>query len=217
MTITFEQTGRDVVTGAMRDLGVLGLDENATDAELDYGLNQLNLLLKGLAAEGVNAWTDEEAVVDFAAGEGVAVLDPRPVDVLEARVQISGTYDRPLTEWTSGEWDMLPNKSQRGTPLVYQVLRSVSDVRLRVWPVPTADTAIAYSYARVVEDATANAALDVPQMWGDAIQAMLAARLTAFMPGGIPQTFLMRAEMLKRQLLDFDRPDSYFIEPYDHG
>ena len=210
MSIAFSQTARDVVTGAMRDLGIIPLDEAPEAAELDYGIEQLDLLLKGLAAEGIMPWSDEETTVVFSA-VGEAVLDPRPVDVIEARLVVGATYQRPLTRWGAGEYDELPNKTQTGEPLAYEIIETPTQVSMRVWPVPTTATTIAYSYHRVIEDVDADTALDIPQVWGEAVREMLKARLTAF--GPVPQTVLMRAEMLKRQLLDFSRPESYFIEP----
>lgn len=213
MTITFSQTARDLVTGAMQDLGVVGLSEAIEAEELDYGLAQLDLLLKGLAAEGVTPWSSEETTVAFASGTSEVTLSPRPLDVLEARLQVSSTYDRPLTRWSNGEYDEIPNKSQAGEPLAYEILHTTSDVKMRVWPVPNTAMTIAYSYHRVLEDIAAGDAPDVPQMWLDALRALLRARMTAFMPQGMPTWVIFEAQEKKRILLDYDRPESYMIEP----
>lgn len=209
MTITFSQTARDVVTGAMRDLGIIQLTETPAAEELDYGVEQLNLMFKSLAAEGITPWTDVEATAEFGIGVSTVTLAPRPADVTEAGLVVSASYERPLTRWSAGEYSDIPNKAQRGTPLAYSILRTPTAVQMRLWPVPSASSTIGYTYTRVIEDVDANMVLDVPQMWGEAIREMLKARLTAF--GPVPDTVLMRAEMLKRQLLDYDRPESYFI------
>lgn len=211
MTITFSQTARDMVIGAMRDLGVIGLADEPEAAELDYGVRQLDLMLKALAVEGVSPWTEVETTASFGAGVSTVVLSPRPADVIDASLVVSATYERPLTLWTAGEFSDIPNKTQSGAPLAYILTATPTAVSMRVWPVPTTTTTIRYSYTRVIEDVVAGSVLDVPQMWGDAIGEMLKARLTAF--GPVPQSVIMRAEMLKNQLLDYDRPSSYFIEP----
>lgn len=211
MSITFSQTARDVVTDALRSLGVVGLSEEPDADELAYGVKQLDLMLKGLAVEGVSPWTEVEATATFGAGVSTVVLSPRPADVIDASIVVSASYERPLTLWTAGEFSDMPNKVQSGTPLAYIITQTPTATSMRVWPVPTTSTSIRYSYTRVIEDVDANTALDLPQMWSDAITEMLKARLTAF--GPVPDTVIMRAEMLKRQLLDYDRPASYFIEP----
>ena len=111
MSITFSQTARDVVTGAMRDLGIIPLSENPDAAELDYGVDQLNLMLKGLAAEGLTPWTDSEATAVVLAGTNTVTLDPRPVEVSDARVVDS--FERYMQRWTGGKvckdcWDPRP-------------------------------------------------------------------------------------------------------------
>lgn len=211
MTITFSQTARDVVTGAMRDLGVVPLGDDPEAEELDYALDQLNLMLKSLAVEGITPWTDVETTVVISAGTSTVTLTPRPADVTEASVVVSASYERPMTRWSAGEYSDVPNKVQSGSPLAYEVRRTPTAVTMRVWPVPATDTTVGYTYTRVIEDVAASTVLDVPQMWGEAIREMLKARLTAF--GPVPESVVMRAEMLKRQLLDYDRPESYFIEP----
>lgn len=209
--MAFAQTARDVVVGAMRDLGVIGLSEMPGADELAYGIEQLNLLLRGLAADGVTPWTDVETTVDFPAATGVVTLDPRPVDVLEARLAVSASYSRPLTRWTAGEYDLIPDRTQSGVPLAYEILHAPDAVEMRIWPVPSEDVTIAYSYQSVIADVDAGEELAVPQVWGEAIREMLKARLTAF--GPVPDDVKMRAAMLRQQLVDFDRPASYFIEP----
>ena len=209
MSITFSQTARDVVTGAMRDLGIIPLSENPDAAELDYGVDQLNLMLKGLAAEGLTPWTDSEATAVVLAGTNTVTLDPRPVEVSDARVVDS--FERYMQRWTGGEYADIPNKAQVGVPVAYEILHTPSTVQMRVWPVPQSDTTIAYSYQRVIEDVDANTPLDVPQLWAEAIREMLKARLTAF--GPVPDIVNARAEMMKRKLLDYSRPESYQLGP----
>jgi hypothetical protein len=205
------QTARDVVTGAMRDLGIISLGEQADGEELSYGIAQLDLMLKALAAEGLNPWTEEDGEVTFAAGEYEATVTPRPAEVSEARLVMSTTYQRALYRWGSGEYNSIPSKTQRGAPIRYDLRQTATEARLRVWPVPNVPTTIAYTYVRVIEPVSAGTVLDVPEMWNDAIRKMLKARLTAFMPEGLPQYVLVEAEIAKQRLLDFGRPESYVL------
>lgn len=209
MTITFSQTARDVVKGAMQDMGILRLGADPKAQELAYGIEQLNLLLKDLAAEGIVPWTGEDGEVLFTAGTDEMTLSPRPTAVHDARVQLASGYFRPLHMLEPGEYDLYPNPAQTGTPITFEVRETPGTVTMRLWPVPSADTTIAYSYSRVIEDVDAGTALDVPQMWGAAVREMLKARLTAF--GPVDPATEARAEYMKRRLIDFSRPASYTI------
>lgn len=206
-------TARDVVAGAMRDMGLIGLADAPEPEELQYGIDQLDLMLKSLAAEGLVPWADEESQVTFAAGENEAVLTPRPVEVSEASLVMSATYQRKLYRWGAGEYGNIPNKTQRGDPVRFDLRFTPMDVRMRLWPVPNKGVTIAYTYVREIEKVAANTSLDVPVIWGDAIRKMLKARLLAFKPDGVPQYVMMEAEIAKQKLLDFGRPESYVLGP----
>lgn len=206
-------TARDIVTGAMRDLGIIGLTESADDEELRYGLEHLDLLLKALAAEGARPWMDDEAVVSFSAGQVEAELVPRPVEVADASVVMSPVYQRKLWRWNAGEYADIPNKAQRGTPVRYDLRFSPQTIYMRLWPVPNVATDVVYTYTREIADVAANSEVDIPQMWGLALRSMLMARLTAFMPQGMPDWVIMQAEIAKQRVLDFDRPESYQMGP----
>jgi len=211
MSITYSQTARDVVAGAMRDLGIIGLAETPEAEELSYGLDQLDMLLKELAAEGLASWTIEESTVSFAAGEREVVLTPRPVEVLDASY-VMPTYERAMKRWNDGEYSALPNKAQQGYPVGYQIRFTATEVLMRLWPVPNAATTISYSYTRVLQDVAASSPIDVPQMWIGAVRQMLAARLSTF--GPISPDVYGKAELAKTRLLDFNRPEAYTLEAW---
>lgn len=213
MTITFSMTARDVVTRAMRHRQVLAIRQQPTGSELAYGVETLNLILKRLASKGVSPWIDVDGSATITANVASVVLAPRPIDVLEARLSVSATYQRPMTRWEQGDYATLPNPSQSGEPLIYSLRFTPTDVTMRVWPVPVSNRTILYSYQRVIEDVDENTALDLPQTWSDAIVKMLASGLSTF--GGDPIHIAKidaEAAMAETELLDFDRPDSYFLE-----
>lgn len=205
---TFSQTARDVVTGAMRDLGILALGRDPKARELSYGIEQLNLLLKELAAEGLTPWTEMDGSVVFNAGSAQATLLPRPVAVSQAEIEMANGYYRQLFEMGA---ERFPNRNQQGMPVGYELRYTPNAVKMRLWPVPRAKMTVTYRYSRVIGDVNANDPLDVPQMWGSALREMLKARLTAF--GPVSPDVEMRAMMMKERLLDFNRPESYYIGP----
>lgn len=213
MTITFSMTARELITKAMQDRKIIGLGVTPKDKEIAYGKQALNLMFKSWAARGLTLWTDEDGAATVAAGNPVVALDPRPIDVNEVNLAVSATYERPLTRWEKGDYATMPNKLQAGEPLIYTPVYTADGMSLKVWPVPTADRTLTYSYSRVIEDVDQlSDPVDVPQMWLEAVAKVLATKLTVF--GGDPNHLAMikgEADVLERQMFDHDRPASYHI------
>lgn len=213
MTITFGMTARDLITKAMWDRGVVALGVEPKAKELRYGLTALNLMLKTWAAKGLTLWTDEDGTATVDAGDPVVVLSPRPIDVNDVSLLVSAGYERPMTRWEKGEYSSLPNKAQAGDPLIYTPVYVADGMSLKVWPVPTTDKTLIYSYSRVIADVTElSDPVDVPQMWLETVIKVLSAKLPAF--GTDPQTdMLVKAEaaQMEQAMFDHDRPASYQI------
>lgn len=215
MSITFSMTARDMAQRAMQDRKVIGLGVDPKGKELDYCIQTLNLMLKSWAARGLTLWTDIDATATVTAGDPVVELTPRPIDVNDVTLLVNAGYERPMTRWEKGEYSTLPNKAQAGDPLIYTPVYTASGMSIRVWPVPTADKTLLYSYSRVIEDVTnPSSPVDVPQMWQEAVVKCLAARLDVFGDGGDPNhlaKIMADAANLERQMFDHDRPASYLI------
>jgi hypothetical protein len=215
--ITGEMTARDLCTAAAKDLGVYGAGETLSDADAFDMMTRLNWLLKTLQAKGTSLWRVTEGEAEYLADEATVALDPRCIDVLEARFVQSSTYERPLARWELGQWQALPNKAQPGYPTAFYLNKQVGSVTMSLWPVPNADATIRYSYSRVIEDVTdLNETIDVPQEWMETLWTMLAARcvtlfgVTRIDPAAV-QLVIARAAQLETELLDQDRPASYFM------
>lgn len=218
-TIASALTAADYVRLAMEELGVLSSGEVPTAEEGATGMERLNWLLKSLQADGANLWRDTETTVTFPANTATMTLTPRPIDVIEARVIMSSTYQLQLTRWELGEYRQIPNKAAPGRPTCYVLDKARDDVTMTVWPVPTTDTDVIYSYARVIEDVTdLTQTLDVPQQWAETVWMNLAARLantfgaTRADPASVERV-TQYAGILAQKLLDQDRPASVYMGP----
>lgn len=218
-TISSSLTAADYVRLAMEELGVLSSGEQPTGEEGATGMERLNWLLKSLQADGANLWRDTVATATFLANTPTAILNPRPIDVIEARVIMSSTYQLQLTRWELGEYRQIPNKLSPGRPTCFVLDKAVDTVTMTVWPVPTADTDVIYSYARVIEDVTdLTQTLDVPQQWAETIWMNLAARLAntfgaARADPAAVERVTQYAGILAQKLLDQDRPASVYMGP----
>lgn len=215
MPTSFTMTARDMVTQAMREIGVIASGEQPTADELSDGIVRLNSMLKAWAAKGLNLWRDTQGSIDFAAGVSSAIV-PDALSIGGARL-VQGACERLMTLWQADEYEAVPNKAQRGTPITYTVIQSATGISLQLWPVPDQACTVRYSYARITLDVVEPSdPVDVPQMFQEAVWKSLAVKLapTFGKARADPQTVQMvaaDAAILERDMLDYDRPASYQI------
>ena len=214
MSISFTMTAGEVVTKALNDLGVYSPGEDVSAEDMATGLEALNLMLKSWGGRGITCWTDIDGTATITGGNASVTLSPRPLFVTEARVVITATNERPLSEWGNADYARLPNKAAVGTPTIFSLRYTPSNVTMRVWPVPSSDMTVKYGFARVIEDVGGTTdAIDVPQEWLECVVKNLAVNLPSF--GAVrsnPETYgeiKERAMILLRDLEDLSRPESY--------
>lgn len=210
MTITATLTAGELVARAMQRRRCLALGRTPTAAELEYGLERLNLLLKPLARYEGTQWAVEDTTATITAGNGTVTLATRPGRIVSVGLALSATNERPLAEWEMGDYDVLPNKAAVGDPVAYVVRELVATTTLRVWPVPSVNRTLNIRYVRVPEDVTQAAAVDVPQDWLEDLETVLADSLDVFANGNpdLPG----KAAHARRMMEDRARPDSYTFE-----
>ena len=219
-TITFGLNARQVITRALNLIGVLGSGQAVSADDASLALDHLNMMLKSFQADGCNLWRELEDEVVFASNASIATLDPRVIDVMEARVVLENDYERALARWENGEYQALPIKTAAGDPVVFNVVKNRGSTQMRVWMVPTVSRTIKYTAARVIEDVGAlDDELDIPQEWLECAVYNLAARLcepfevTQNNPNVVARV-QQRADALYAQMRDADRPASVFLQPY---
>lgn len=218
-TINSSLNVRDACYRALRIITAYGANDTPSAEDAQEAMEQLNWMLKSWQADGCNLWREEEATITFPATVREVTLDPRVLDVQEARVQISEDYQRPLARWERGEYITLPNKDTAGSPTIFYFRKLRDEVKMFVWPVPTVDTDVFCTTARVTDDVTdLNQTIDIPQEWNETVYYNLASRLLDIF--GIPETrpalaqrITARAEQLYEKLLMFDRPSSVYLKP----
>lgn len=209
-------TARDIVTAALDENAIMRLGAVPTDIEMQKCILRLNGMLKSWAAKGVTMWREQNVTVTVTALDDGADLAAGITDVIDARLVVSSTLDRPLSKWERSEYDDVPNKAQRGTPIAYYVSHEATGARLTVWPVPVTDATIIIDTARTTETVTdANETLDIPEMWQETVYANLALRCAGLFDRTPGDELVSRARMLEQQLFDYDRPASYFMGPWD--
>lgn len=220
MAITSTMDAEAVVTQAMKILGVLDSRSAPSTEEKADGVTALNWMLKSWQADGMNLWRQTQGTVTVPAATATVSLDPYCIDVVEARYVQSATNQRWLGRWEWGQYVILPNKQAVGFPTIFVLNKQADDVEMTVWPVPASDIQVAYTYARVIADVTADGdPIDVPQAWLETVYYSLADRLIETYSVGetAPRTAARvsaRAAELYQKLLNSDRPAAVFFQPF---
>lgn len=207
-------TARDIVEKAMRLINVLGRDENVSAEDGEDARMSLNMMLKTMQADGCNIWREEPSTVTFPASTATMTLDPRVIDVVEARCVRATNSELPLGRWERGQYITIPNKAATGIPTAYYFQKNRDAVTLTLWPVPYVSTVINFTAARVMADVSAlSDTLDVPQEWLECVTYNLADRLaiewgSVIVEAASAQRIQKRAAELYSLMRDFDRPSS---------
>lgn len=214
-SISFNLNARSVIEKALSILGYLPAGETMNQDDAETALLALNMMLKTFQADGCNLWREQPSTVTFAANQMSATLDPRVIDVIEARrVYEDSLNELPLGRWERGQYVSLPSKSQTGVPVAYYPQKNRDGFVLTLWPVPYVETVINFTAARVAADVPGlNDDLDVPQEWLECIVWNLADRLAPVFnvitaAPAIAQRVEQRAQALYSAMRDFDRPGS---------
>ena len=217
-------TARDVCRMAMLLIG--GPLQNG-EVTAEDGLTMttiLNFMLKSWQADGCNLWrlSDEELTITGQATVTVpatVILDPRVLDVMEARYVGGTTYQRTLARWEWGEYRALPNKLAAGLPTCFSLNKQRTYIEATFWPAPQEDTVILYSGARVIDDVNdLDDEVDCPQEWIETVYTCLAERMIPIfnvdaLSAPVAARVTARAKFLYDKLLAFDRPGSTYMKP----
>lgn len=205
-------TTRDIISDALRKIGVVAADEAMTADQAASGLRELDRMLKGWQNRGYFLWTKASQTLTLTTAASYTLSPVRPLRILNARLVRSG-LETPMMEMARDEYDNLPNKASTGLPTQFHYDRQRENALFYVWPVlATANgETIKITYEREVEDQDdLDAAPDVPGEWLDATVYNLASRLADDFMINNPRVDA-RAQALLEEALAFDREGSVFF------
>lgn len=162
----FTLTSRQVVTFALRKLGVVEARESPSSEDMALGRENLNVMLKSLQNSIPNLWRMTEGSQALsAATASYALTTTKPFRIISARYRNAAGNDLPMCEMTRSEYYDLPRKSSTGTPTSFYFDPQRDSGTLYVWQVLAAVTTetIQYTYQRRFEDVDSDDNhLDVP-------------------------------------------------------
>ena len=218
MTTIFSITRDDIITAALRKLGVVAQGELPTTDMITEAAFALNTLVKSWEADGMPLWALRTTAIPLIAGQasynigiGQAINTDKPLKVIQAwNRTTSSSIDIPMRIITKDEYSRLGNKTSSGNPIqiYYEPQKNIGV--LTVYPVPDSTYAtsnvIYITYQRPYEDInTSTDVPDFPQEWYDAVIYGLACRLAP--EYGIPaesrQLLVREASDIKAGALSF--------------
>ncbi len=222
----FNVTRDEIITGALRILGVIGEGQSATAQQISDSAEALNYLIKAWENQGVPIWAIKftditllDGVADYNLGIGQSINIPKPLKIYQAFRRTTNNVDVPMTILSQQQYNMLGNKTASGAPiqLYYNSQRDYGVLSL--YPVPTSAVltdVVRIYYQRPLEDfdaSTDNA--DIPQEMLRALKFDLANEL-AFEYGVSAtdrDTLERRAERYKQEAFAFNVEDtSYYFQ-----
>lgn len=219
MAVTGTYTARQIVRAALRKIGVIAKDTEATAAEMEDALFDLNVMLKSWQNEGYNLfnYASQQVTLTTAASYD---LDPvRPLRILSCRFKRNG-IELPMQQLTRNEYDTLPKKDTTGTPTTFYYDKQREAAKLYVWPVlaSASSETLQITYEQEYEDMTdLDSVVPIPGEWWEACVYSLAGRVADGLQISGPDVdrVIARGELLIRNALAADREGSvYFGEAW---
>ena len=225
-TTTWKLNRDQIISAALRKLGVLSGGSSPETYQITDATQALNALVKSLQTDGMPLWaiksftfTTVQGDPDYPIGPGQLYDAAKPMKVLQAwRNQSSNYSNVPMNIYTNYNYDLLPLTISSGTPvnLYYQPMREYGMINL--WPKPSdSATQITIRYQAPFEDLTsATDDLDFPSEWSEAVIYLLASRLAP--EYGIPlqdrQLLKKEADELHATAMMFGTEEgSFFFQP----
>jgi hypothetical protein len=228
-TTTYSLNAGQFITRAMRILGVLPSGNVPTADELEQGIIALNLMLKGMQADGINIYRQTQYSVTVTDNQGTpgnpVTISPLILGLEEARWVVQpepNLYERPMMVYSYIDYQTLPNKlnGSNSGPSIIMFDRQENASNLYLYPPPTMGGTLNFTAARSVLDVTqASDTVDVPVEWQEAIMYNLADRLmddqgVAAADAATAQRISEHAVGLYKKMLDYDRPSSLWMRPW---
>lgn len=207
----FNLNARAVIKFALEKLHVYAPDQTPSAVDAETCRVDLNLMLKGWQRKAPSLFRRTTISVPLVANTTAYTLDPRPYRVISARYRNASARDLPMDEWTAEDYEDMPVKDARGTPVAYFVDYQRDSVILNIWQslASVSTEAVRLTCQRRFEDVvTLDQDIDIAQENLDLVGYSLADRMAAtFGKSGsnIHQDIKMQAIQLMQEAMNEDR------------
>lgn len=206
--VAWSMTARDIITNALRDEGIISIHEAPSAPEAEICLVRLNAILKAW----IGLHLENEATVTIPADAASGTIGEDVDAILNARFVDASGYERVMARFERDEYMSIPNKAANGTPTVFYVGTQRDQLTMYVWPVPSVESTVLINYLRIPETITdLSQTVDFPQKYQEALYSALAVRCAGIFSKVPGQELVARAERLRIDMEDAERPASYFM------
>jgi len=175
-------TRSEVISGALRKLGVLASGTAPSTDQTNDAASALNALIKAFHADGMPVWAIVNTNFTVTNGTASYTIGPTltistaaaPLKVLQATRTLVGESAVPLNLIDRYDYNLLPNTAS-GIPVSLYYQPTISDGVgtgvIKLWPTPNdSTTVITLNYQRPFSDVdSANDNLDFPSYWMQAL------------------------------------------------
>jgi len=220
---TYSRTRDQIVTAALRKLGVLAEGQTPSAQDLSDGAESLNAAVAELRGKGMMLWARTEYTFtpttgSYNIGTGLTLNTVFPVHLLQAiRTDTGAKIDMEIVSKTT--YNTLPQNST-GTPLKLAYQPFINYGIISLWPAPTSTntSTITLVYQRPFQYFISNSdTADFPEEWYNALIYKLAVLLAP--EWSIPMTDRQQLkqeakEYLEAALENGGEDASFFIMPH---
>lgn len=170
---------REAIEDALREIGVLGVDDAMEAEHIQHGVRRLARMLATWQNLGYMLWLRSSMTVTLTTAGDYALVPERPFRIFNANLVKSGV-ETPMQELTRQEYDDISLKGSTGIPTSWYYDRGRDTGRLYIYPkmaTPTGYT-VKITYERAFTLPTSpNDTVDVPVEWEHALVLSLAGEL----------------------------------------
>ena len=229
-TYTFAATLTQIITSALRKIGVLAEGDTPNPDQQNNALFVLQTVLDEAEADGMPLWAVVEQLIpcsSFTNGKYTFPSDgTAPLKVLSAynrnNVVSTQPIDIPMTVLTHNDYNWLSNKLTQGTAVQFYYEPLNQGGNLFIWPIPDSYSnsyrSINITYQRPFQDvgSVVTDNIDFPPYWTNAIIYALASRLAPEYgsPPNDRQLLIQEARAYWEHALEFGTEEgSVYVEP----
>jgi hypothetical protein len=231
-TTTFSVTRNDIITSALRVLGVIEIGAQPDAATIENASLVLNMMMKDWQTDGIKLWTVKELTLPIVAGQLSYNIGPdnsndlvtdKPLKLIQCflrNIGVTPPIDIPMTIISQKEYNDLGSKQSTGVTNSVYYWPYVNYGTITLFLDPDSFTATNYqlhmTVQRPIQDITgANQTFDFPSEWYQALRWGLASELAP--EYGLDQKAALitqRSEQYKQRLMAWDVENaSTFFQP----
>jgi hypothetical protein len=194
MTTNVTYTALEFCTEALREAGVVAIDDSADPETFEVAIKRLNMMLKAWQNTAITIWKQSSGSITITNATASYTLSERPLR-LDTVTRKNGN-EVWLTRMTRQEYNELPSKTQAGTTSSFYYHRQRTQGELFVWPVlATGVGTFEWSGVTEIEDITKGTdVVEIPGEWFEAALYGLAVRV-----GGAFGVDLQKVAVIKSQ------------------